>query len=125
MNNCFKPVIDLLRKTLCGGGADDENNRGTSEGNNRSSNRSCTCFNNIVCCGRSENCKPSLQTPPQQNDGMHTQCQCGKKGTLKGDLHPKDGVPEGTSSESKRREGDGKLNKNLNPRHLIQVLLGS
>jgi len=27
---------------------------------------------------------------------------------IKGDLHPKDGVPEGTSSESKKREGDGK-----------------
>lgn len=108
MSTFLTPVIDFVRKTLCGGGADDENHRGSSDGNNRSANISCTFFNNVICCGKSENCKPSLQTSPQQNDGMQTQCQCGNKGTLKGDLQPKDEVPEGTSSESKKREGDGK-----------------
>lgn len=37
---------------------------------------------------------------------MKTQCQCHSKGPAP---HPKEEVPEGTSSESKMIEGDGKM----------------
>lgn len=85
-------------------GGDAKEHDGTSEGKNRSSNVNVACFNNGICYGKAENSTPSFHTPPQQNDGMKKeQCQSHSKGPAS---HPKEEVPEGTSSESKMIEGE-------------------
>ena len=101
--NFIKPIVDWVVKGLCGG--DEKENVGTSRGNNRSSNVSFASFNNVVCCGKAENSRPSFHTPAQQNDGMKGgECQSHSEAPAS---QPKKGIAEGTSSDStKNQEGE-------------------
>lgn len=94
--NWIRPVFNWIVKGLCGG---DEHG-GTAEGNNTSSNVSCSCFNNVICCGKVGNSTPAFQTPAQQNKGLQYKSPTKKDPAAQ----PKGEVAESSSTQSK--EGD-------------------